>query len=95
MPINWPLILLANSADNNGVNKPHNDFRLNDVLCYITTARDSLSKDTVLVNGVAYYRGEAIFDAKEEIFSFFNERLVKRKMTNDHPNPAVMNVKDI
>ena len=63
---------MANSADNNGVNKPQNDFRLNDELCYITTARDSLSKDTVLMNVVAYYTGEAIFAAKEEIFIIFS-----------------------
>ena len=86
---------MANSANINDVNIPKKVFRINDVLCYLTTARDSLSRDNILTNVVGYYTGEAIFAAKEEIFSFSNERLVKRKMTNDHPNPAVMNVKYI
>ena len=86
---------MANSADNNDVNILHSNIRLNDVLCFITTARNSLSRDIILVNAVGFYTSEAIFAAKEEIFSFSNERLVKRKMTNEQPNPAVMNVKDI
>lgn len=86
---------MANSADINDVNTTQKVFKINDVLCYITTARDSLSRDNILTNVVGFYSGEAIFVAKEEIFSFSNERLVKRKATNDHPNPAVMNVKDI
>ena len=83
---------MADSADNNDVNK---EIRINDVLCYLTTGRNSLSRDNIVVNAVAYYTGEVIFSAKEIIFSFSNERAVKRKVTNEHPNPAVMNVKDI
>ena len=83
---------MADSADNNDVNT---GIKINDVLCYLTTGRNSISRDNLVVNAVAFYTGEVIFSAKEIIFSFSNERAVKRKVTIEHPNPAVMNVKDI
>ena len=52
---------------------------VNDVLCYITTARDTLTKDNIVLNVVGFYQNEVIFFAKEEILSSCNEHLVNRK----------------
>ena len=48
-----------------------------------------------MLNKVVFYKNEVIFAAKEEIFSFCNGHPVKRKVTNEHPNRAAINVKDI
>ena len=71
------------------------DARGDAVLCYITTARDALSKDNIIANVVAYYTSAVIFEAKEKIFEECNERPIKRKSTTEFPNPSVPNVKDI
>ena len=47
-----------------------------------------------MLNVVGFYKNEEIFSAKEDILSFCNEHPVKRKVTCEHPNPAVINVKD-
>ena len=71
---------------------PLND---NAVLCYITTARGSLSKENIIGNVVAFYSSDVIFSAKEEIFGICNERPIKRKATAEIPNASVSNVRDI
>ena len=70
-------------------------FKANSVLCFITSARNSLSKDNIILNSVAYYSSEVVYAAKEEIFSFCDERPIKRKASAEYPNPAVANVRDI
>ena len=47
------------------------------------------------MNVVGFYKIEVMFTAKKDIFSFCNEHPVKNKVTNEHPNPAVINVKYI
>ena len=70
-------------------------FKDNAVLCYISTARNSLTKDNIIVNVVAFYSSDVIFSAKEEICGICNERPIKRKATAEFPNPSVSNVRDI
>ena len=61
----------------------------------ITTAKDTLTIDNIMLNVVEFYENEVFFAAKEDIFSFCNEHPVKRKVTNELLNPAVLYVKDI
>ena len=52
---------------------------LNDVLCLVATARDSLSQNTLVMNALAFYTSEAVKNAKEIICKITNERIVKQK----------------
>ena len=47
------------------------------------------------MNVEGFHNNEVMFAAKDEIFSFYNEHPVKRKVKNEHPYPAVNNDKDI
>ena len=68
---------------------------INDVPCYLSTGRDQLPHDTIVVNAVAFYSDEAIRKAKDVIFKLGNEKPITRKQCNKHPNPNVADLKDI
>ena len=66
---------------------------VNDVLCYISTARASLSRDKFVVNALAFYSD--VRRAKDKIFDIFKEKSVKRKACSSHPNPTAVDLEDI
>ena len=68
---------------------------VNDILCYITTSRDSLTQEDIISSAVAFYDGSAIKIAKELIFQICKERLTTRKPCGSHPNPSVKDMEDI
>ena len=67
----------------------------NDVLCYISTARHTLSKDNITLNCIGFYKSDVIVKAKDVIYSICDERAVTRKACNSHPNPNVADIVDI
>ena len=52
---------------------------INDVLCYISTSRNTLSRDSITLNAVAFYKSELVKQAKEVIFEVYNETPIQRK----------------
>ena len=68
---------------------------INDLLCFLTSARDSLSHDNIIVNAVAFYKSDSIKSAKEIIFRMCDERNIARKSSASNPNPSVPDVRDI
>ena len=68
---------------------------LNDVLCFISTARKTLPHANVTAQTVGFYDDGAIRKAKETIFKICNEKPVARKSCSSHPNPSVADVEDI
>jgi len=72
-----------------------NNAVINDVLCYISTARDSLAKDVIVMNACAYYRAEKILQAKELIHNIFCEKMVTRRRSPNQPNTASIDLHDI
>ena len=66
-----------------------------DLLCFLSTSRDSLTKDSIVLDAVAFYRSDAILKSKEIFFKICEERLVTRKQCASHPNPSVADVTDI
>ena len=68
---------------------------LNDILWYVSSARNSLTQDKIIVNSVAFYKSELIKKSKDLICKIANERNVVRKSCQDHPNPASADMKDI
>ena len=68
---------------------------VNDVLCYISTARASLSRDKFVVNALAFYSDVAVRRAKDKIFDICKEKSVKRKACSSHPNPTAVDLEDI
>ena len=68
---------------------------LNDVLCYISSARDALSHEKIILNALAFYDTEAVKQAKEVIFGILKEKPIKRKTCSSHPNPTVADLEDI
>ena len=67
----------------------------NDVLCYISSARDTLSRDSIVPNCVGYYKTEDIVKAKEILFEICEERFITRKVCASQPNPCVAHLNDI
>jgi hypothetical protein len=67
----------------------------NDILCYLSTSRDSQAHDDIVSIAVAYYKPEVIKQAKEIFFKICNEKLTSRRATREHPNPSVPDLKDI
>ena len=68
---------------------------VNDVLCYISTARASLSRDRIVLNALAFYSDVAVRRAKDMIFDICKEKSVKRKACTSHPNPIAADLEDI
>lgn len=68
---------------------------VNNVLCFITTSRNTLNHDEIVSSVVAFYNAEKIKEAKEIIFKLLREKVIVRKTCDKHPNPSVPNVKDI
>ena len=67
----------------------------NDILCYISSARDTLSRENIVANCVGYYKSESIVKAKEIIFEICGERFITRKVCASQPNPCVAHLNDI
>jgi len=67
----------------------------NDVLCYLSTARDSLPRDIIILNACAFYKSEKILQAKEIIHNICLEKIVNRKKTVNQPNPTTIDLQDI
>ena len=68
---------------------------INDVLCFLTTSRNSLTADEAVISAVAFYTATDIISAKEKIFAIFKEKPVTRRACVQHPNPSVADVQDI
>ena len=66
-----------------------------DILCFITTARESLSKERVVQNAAAFYSKEAIKKSKDALFELRKEVPPRRNASKTQPNPAIANLEDI
>ena len=67
----------------------------NDILCYISTSRHSLTIESIVINTVGFYKSDAILKAKETIYGLCKERLITRKTCVSHLNPNVADIHDI
>ena len=65
----------------------------NDVLCDISSARKTLSKDNIVPKDVGYYKIEVIVKATEIIFEICDERFIK--VCASQPSPSVAQLNDI
>ena len=72
-----------------------NSVIINDLLCYCSTARSSLTNDQIILNCTGFYKPEVIYAAKETLFKHFNEQPKQRKATANNPTAAVGNLEDI
>ena len=68
---------------------------INGILCYIASARDTLSHDEIVSNAFAFYKAETVVEAKEIICGLTKEKFVNRKSCNAHKDPAEAHLKDI
>ena len=68
---------------------------ISDVLCFLLTSEESMTKDDIVTVAVGFYSSEKIKKAKELFFQICKERLVTRKACTSHPNPSVPDVEDI
>ena len=68
---------------------------IDDVLCYITSSRNSITNDSIIVNAAGFYKPEIVRKSKELIFKICNERVIARKATTNRPNTAIPDVQDI
>ena len=67
----------------------------NDLLCYIASARSSMTKNAMTTSCVGFYSPEAIKEAKELISKLNNERPITRRKTDNNPNPNLIDLQDI
>ncbi len=68
---------------------------IDDILCFIQTARNGLDEVCIGQMAVAYYTPEMILSAKESIFKTCEEECTKRRQTNQYRNPLTQDVEDI
>ena len=68
---------------------------LSDVLCFLTSARNTLTSDQIILNATAFFKDESIIKSKEMLFEIAGERPIKRKACQSQPNPAVANLDDM
>ena len=68
---------------------------LNDVLCFLSTSRDSMTSDELILVATAFYKPEDILKAKELIFNLCKEKITTRKTCQSHPNPILADTQDI
>ncbi len=68
---------------------------IDDVLCFIQSARKSLNEVCIGLMAVAYYTPEIILASKESIFKVCQEECTKRRQTKQYPNPSTRDVVDI
>ena len=73
---------------------PVADIVLNDVLCYITTSRASLTTDNIVTNAAAFFSQEKIHAAKQTICSHASEKVIVRRGTREESVP-ILDLKDI
>ena len=68
---------------------------INDILCYISSARDTISRDKIIINAFSYYTADDIKTAKTLICTTTGERNVKRKECASEPNVPRADIRDI
>ena len=52
---------------------------VDNILCYLSTARDSMKKDDILRTCLAFYKLDDIIKSKEALFSFVGEKPKHRR----------------
>ena len=68
---------------------------INDLLCYVSSAKSSLSHETLITSACAFYTPEVIKEAKAIACDIAKERNVNRKKTANQPQPAIQDLEDI
>ena len=68
---------------------------MNDVLCYISSARNSLTQEVLITNCVGFYSGEKIKEAKRLICGIADERPINRRNSSNVRDPIAVEAKDI
>ena len=71
------------------------DALLDDVLCFISSAKHSLTREEIIKIAVAFYKPEVITKSKEVICKLSSVCAKKRIACKSHPNPAVADLEDI
>ena len=67
----------------------------NDLLCYISSARDSLSQEVLITNCHGYYGEEKIKEAQQIICELAKVKAINRKSGKNASNPFIVIMKDI
>ena len=68
---------------------------LDDVLCYLASARNSTPKDVIIKSAERFYDEDAIILAMNELFKLGNKKNIARKSCPSHPNVNVKHVENI
>ena len=68
---------------------------IDNVLCYIFSARGSLNNSQIVSNAGAFYSPDIIWHSKETLFGYTSTTPIRRKRCADHKNPAITNLEDI
>ena len=71
------------------------DTSINDVLCFVSTARESWSKEKIIKESAAFYSDDHIKKAKDLFFELCDETAIKRKVCPRQPNVSIANLEDI
>ncbi len=68
---------------------------LNDILCFLSTSRDSSQYDDAVTTAHAFYSSDAVKIAKENIFQISKEKPINRRSCKETPDPTVADIRDI
>ena len=72
----------------------HNVMKDN-ILCYISSARHSISREQIIKNTCAFYEQKDILKSKRDLFELCKEHPIKRNSCQSHPNPIIADIADI
>ena len=70
-------------------------YIVNNILCYISTARDSVSEANLITNCTGFYDTDQVRDAQQIICDLAKVRAVNRKSSKNVPDPKSVIMQDI
>ena len=71
------------------------DLVIDDLLCYLSTARSTISRDNLINNAFSFYEAGPIKASKATISKIAKERIVVRRQCAEHPDPLKADLNDI
>ena len=77
------------------INTELKDTVLDNVLSFMSTASDTLTRDQIITHAFGFYKSPAILKAKEIIYKLVNKKSTRRNACTSHPEPLAADLEEI
>lgn len=68
---------------------------IDNLMCYLQSAKNSFTNERIVKCVIGFFSPELIVQSKEAFFRRFNQKMIRRKACDSHPNPADADIDDI